>query len=76
MPYVMFRLVTGAGGMAAQYSKATTLLLIKTWAKEYEVEFEHDTAGYELHIHFKNFEDLSFFCLNPPKLPQNYAIVE
>ncbi len=60
----MYRLPTGAGGQAAQYSRAMLLMRVRNWAKAHDLEFEHDTAGYELHIHFLSKDDMTFFLLS------------
>lgn len=72
MAYVQFTIPnTGV----RKFIRMQILGAMDAWMKIHDVFFEKDIAGYEINYHFANPQDLSFFCLNPPDLPQNYKIV-
>lgn len=81
--YVEFRLPTGAGGMAAQYTYGMLSRNLRAWSEQYSIPHQKKLVKYIVKVTFDNDESYSFFALTwQPNSDQfssyltNYRLVE
>jgi len=61
--YIEFTLPSGAGGMAAGYTKYYIEKAFKEWHEKYQIPYKVKTQNYRLKITFDNPEHYSFWAL-------------
>lgn len=75
--YLEFRLPSGAGGMAAGYTKAAIVKQLNEVCSQYRIEFEDRvTKSYRYRVSFKHSKDYSLFALvwEPKSTYFNYTV--
>lgn len=75
--YLEFRLPSGAGGMAAGYTKAAISKELKQICEQYNIEFEDRvTKAYRYRVSFKQPQDYTLFALvwQPKNSWFNYTV--
>ena len=61
--YIRFNLPSGGGGMPAQMHRAKISNAVNRWSKNYDIEVNFKTVGYELHLSFQSDSELAQFIL-------------
>ena len=81
--YVEFRLPTGAGGIAAQYTYGQLSQNLSAWSEKYGIPHQKKLNKYIVKVTFDHDESYSFFALTwQPKSSQmlsyltDYRLVE
>lgn len=76
--YIEFRLPSGAGGMAAGYTRFGILKKIKELAEQYEFKWDSYTKAHSLMIEFDKPETLTLFGIiwNKEKHPFREYVVK
>jgi len=81
--YIEFRLPTGAGGIAAQYTNGIISQNLKEWSQRYDIPYTKKIYKYTVRVTFDDEKFYDFFALTwQPKSDQfssyltNYRFVE
>lgn len=61
--YIEFRLPTGAGGMAAQYTYAKLGSNLKAWAEQYQIPYNKKNHKYTVRVTFDDDKYYSLFAM-------------
>jgi len=68
--FLEFRLPSGAGGMAAGYTRKSILDKVKQFCNQHCIEFTHKTVSYTLQVRFDDDKYYTFFMLSwDPDIP-------
>lgn len=73
MPYLQFIIPKSS---ARKDQRQLIFYIMEQWFTDYRIEYNRDLAGYEINYHFKNPNELTYFLLTPPELPEKFKIVE